>query len=298
MKPIKLWLSKNSSISIREQLARQIILAIISGDLEKGAKLPSVRELALRYGIHSNTASAAYRWLAENKWVETRAGSGVFVRDVPQKQVAEASRSIEADLDKLIHTFLKEAARRGFSRKQIKSNLTVRLNAKPPKKIIIVEENTDLSRILTDELSEKFSLPVLVIENQTTFFAKHSLIVSLAEPDEKLSAAPLFVKLKFNSVQNSMRGQARPSDNDLIGIVSNWEIFRLRAQTMLIAAGIAEENLVIRDSNESDWQNGLKSCRFIVADNLTSKSCRNFRDVRIFRLVSQDSIDEIQNLLA
>ncbi|MGI8495823.1 MAG: GntR family transcriptional regulator [Pyrinomonadaceae bacterium] len=294
---MKIWLSKNSSISIREQLTRQIILAIISGDLEKGSRLPSVRELAQRCGIHSNTASAAYRRLAEDGWVEARAGSGVFVRDVPQKQVAEASRSIEADLDKLIQSFLKEAARRGFSRKQIKTRLYVRLNAKPPKNIIIVEENHELSRILADELSEKFSLPISVAENQANIAAKHSVIVSLAEPDEEFSAPPIFVKLKFNSVQNSMRGQTKPRETDLIAIASNWEIFRLRAQTMLIAAGICEENLVIRDANEADWQNGLKSCRFIVADNLTAKSCRNFLDVKTFRLISDDSIDEIRNLL-
>src|SRR6185369_6176967 len=58
---MRLWLSKNSAASLREQLGTQLTLGVISGDLKPGEKLPSVRELARRYNIHSNTVSAAYR---------------------------------------------------------------------------------------------------------------------------------------------------------------------------------------------------------------------------------------------
>ena len=69
---MRLWLSKNSEVPLREQLATQIILGIISEDLKPDQRLPSTREIARRFSIHSNTVSAAYRDLAERGWVEAR----------------------------------------------------------------------------------------------------------------------------------------------------------------------------------------------------------------------------------
>lgn len=295
---IKLWLSKNSGVSIREQLTRQIILAIVSGDLDAGCKLPSVRALALRHEIHPNTANAAYRRLEENGWVETRVGSGVFVRDVSQKKIAEAARNIENDLDELIRSFLKEARQSGFSRRQIKARLNTHLNSKSPQNIVVIEKDNDLSRILINELSENFSLPISAVENLNEICVKNSLIVSLAELNDNLPASQSFIKLKLNSAQNSMRDKTKPAETDLIGIASHWEMFRRWSQTMLVAAGINEENLVVRDASKSEWQKGLSSCRFIIADSLTAKNCRNLTDTRIFHLVSDDSIEEIRKFLA
>src|SRR5690349_13076020 len=78
--PMRLWLSKNSEVPIREQLITQITLGIVSNDLKPSERLPSTRDLARRYSIHANTVSAAYRELARRGWVEFRKGSGVYVR--------------------------------------------------------------------------------------------------------------------------------------------------------------------------------------------------------------------------
>ena len=58
---MRLWLSKNSSVPLREQLVRQLRFGVVSGDLKPGQRLPSTRELARRFRIHSNTVSAAFR---------------------------------------------------------------------------------------------------------------------------------------------------------------------------------------------------------------------------------------------
>ena len=77
---MRLWLSKNGEVPLREQLTAQIVLGIVSGDLPPGQRLPSTRELARRFKIHANTVSAAYRELEERGWLESRKGSGVYVR--------------------------------------------------------------------------------------------------------------------------------------------------------------------------------------------------------------------------
>ena len=83
---------------LREQLTAQIKLAILSQDLKPGQKLPSTREIARRFKIHSNTVSAAYRELSESGWVDMRAGSGIYVRRFKLENTIEA----QSDLDNLI----------------------------------------------------------------------------------------------------------------------------------------------------------------------------------------------------
>ncbi|HEX8735341.1 MAG TPA: GntR family transcriptional regulator [Pyrinomonadaceae bacterium] len=297
---MKLWLSKNSEISLREQLTRQIMLAIVSGDLQAGDKLPSVREIALRLKIHPNTASAAYRWLEENGWVESRVGSGVYARKVTELKINETARAIESELDRLILAFLNDARRRGFENKQIKGRLNFWLQAKKPQKIVIVENDADLSRILAGEIAAHFSLPVSAVDSAKAGkdgLARNSLIVSLSDSAESFPAPAAFVRLKLNSVQDSMRGKEKPSETDLVGVASHWEKFLRWSQTMLVAVGIGEENLVVRHTAEADWKKGLDSCRFVITDSLTAKHLPGGIDKRVFQLISPESIDEMQSYL-
>src|SRR3989442_6667932 len=92
---MRLWLSKSSEVPLREQLVTQIRLGIISGDLEVRQKLPSTRELARRFRIHSNTVSAAYRELHRSGWVAVRKGSGGYVRDFSAAQIPEGVHGLD-----------------------------------------------------------------------------------------------------------------------------------------------------------------------------------------------------------
>ena len=56
---------------------------ILSGILQTGDKLPSVRELAAQLSINPNTIQRAYRELEMEGWIATVAGKGCFVCGVP-----------------------------------------------------------------------------------------------------------------------------------------------------------------------------------------------------------------------
>ena len=58
---MKIRISKESEVSIRQQLTGQISFLIVTGKLKPGEALPSVRELATRLKIHHNTVSQAYQ---------------------------------------------------------------------------------------------------------------------------------------------------------------------------------------------------------------------------------------------
>ena len=57
---------------------------------------------------------------------------------------------------------------------------------------------------------------------------------------------------------------------ELVGIASRWKEFQRIAQTMLIAAGLSPESLLVRDAAEQGWKRGLDATVGVVCDTLTA----------------------------
>jgi len=293
---IKIWLSKNSEVSVREQLITQISLGIVSGDLAAGEKLPSTRELARRFQIHQNTISAAYRLLAEQSLVEFKKGSGVYVRE----NVSVLSNA--SALERLISRFFQEAAEEGFTLEEIKAALQKRLTAKSPPQFLVVESDMELREILIAEVSNATDrrvegvsfekLPDTIQRDESQVL----LVFDKAENSQKtLPPDKTCIFLKANSVSDSMTDKARPSENDLIAVVSGWEKFLELAKMFLLAARVAPETLVLRSTAEPDWKNGLQTVSLIICDSATAKELPNDERVRVFRLIADASLDELRN---
>ena len=74
------------------KIAASIRAAILSGELEPGQRLPSGPELARFFGVAGMTVQRAIRTLADEGFVRTKGGSGVYVRDqasLPAPEEAE-----------------------------------------------------------------------------------------------------------------------------------------------------------------------------------------------------------------
>lgn len=63
------------------QLAKSLEMAVISGELLPGQKLPSVRELAAESRTNPNTVQKALKLLEERSLICTRRTSGKFVSE-------------------------------------------------------------------------------------------------------------------------------------------------------------------------------------------------------------------------
>ena len=111
---MRLWLNRTGEISLREQLRTQVVLGILCQELVPGARLPSTRELARRFGIHANTASAAYRELESEGWLEFRAGSGVYVQASRPAAPESPALAAEFAVDQLIGELVVKARKRLF----------------------------------------------------------------------------------------------------------------------------------------------------------------------------------------
>ncbi len=70
-----------SSIPIYQQVIDEIKGDIISGNLKPGDKLPSSRELAIKYAINPNTAARVYSEMESMGLSYTKRGIGTFVVD-------------------------------------------------------------------------------------------------------------------------------------------------------------------------------------------------------------------------
>ncbi|GAB2327581.1 GntR family transcriptional regulator [Streptomyces albogriseolus] len=84
--------SPDASEPASRQVATAIRGEIYSGELAPGAKIPSVRNLAERFGVAVMTAQSAVEILRSEGLIYTSPGRGSFVRsEVPSAQEPERS---------------------------------------------------------------------------------------------------------------------------------------------------------------------------------------------------------------
>ena len=282
---MRLWLSKNSAASLREQLGTQLTLGIISGDLKPGEKLPSVRELARRYKIHSNTVSAAYRDVEARGRLEVRKGSGVYVRD-------DRSTVEKSSLDGLIEGFLEETRRRGFSATEVRRGLARVLGAAPVRQIALIEPEPELREILAAELRDHLALPV------AAGTLDGAAAVALISRAQLLPPGVPHHFLRMRSVPEYLQGQSRPAPDALVGVASSSPEILRRIRTILAAAGLDPEALAFRDARETGWRRGLSACQFVITDVVTARRLPAKCTARVFRVLADASIAELRQFLA
>jgi len=81
---VDIRLDRDSEIPLGVQLAWHLKARIVQGELEAGARLPSVREMAAETGVNANTVRAVYARLEAEGLLETQHGRGTFVRPEAQ----------------------------------------------------------------------------------------------------------------------------------------------------------------------------------------------------------------------
>ena len=124
---MRIVLSKESEIPLRQQLADQIVFLITTGQLQAGDALPSVRTLGRQSNVHHNTVSEAYQELVRRGWLTRRPGSRLVVGRVSPDRVVAPH-----DLDELINESIQRARKLGYSLQALRLRVRERLLAGPP----------------------------------------------------------------------------------------------------------------------------------------------------------------------
>ncbi len=96
-----------------EQLRTQVAAMIVTGELEPGQKLPTVRQLASDVGLAANTVARAYRELEADGVISTQGRRGTFVRSRLFEQ--QDAMSPEGAARQAAINFTQTARRNGMS---------------------------------------------------------------------------------------------------------------------------------------------------------------------------------------
>jgi GntR family transcriptional regulator len=294
---LRFWITKNSEVSIHEQLVRQLILAILSEDLKVGQKLPSIRALARRHQIHSNTVSAAYHHLLGEGWLELRSGSGLYVRP------RQPSCNDSDQLDMLLTGTLHVARARGHEPEAVLRRLEQLIHPRRCQRVAVAEPDAGMREILLAEVGEHLRTPVEAFDPPGPVpggNAGDCLVVALptraATVQERLERGAPFLMLRLNSVQSSLEIQKRPAPNAILSIVSRSIEFRRWARTILIAVGFEPECLNEVDTALEAWCERACAGTLAITDVVAAAKIPEPCEARVFRVIADASIAEIKRI--
>ncbi len=91
---MRIILSNSSGDPIYQQISSQVKKQIISGDLEAGETLPSIRSLAKELQVSVITTKNAYEVLEKEGFINTVAGRGTFVASQNRELLKEKKLKI------------------------------------------------------------------------------------------------------------------------------------------------------------------------------------------------------------
>lgn len=92
-----LTVDPDSPVPIAQQIHDGIVAGLVSGELQDGQPLLSVRRLAVEYGVNPATVKKAYDQLQEDGLVRTASRSGTVIAR-PKRPSAQQREQLREDL--------------------------------------------------------------------------------------------------------------------------------------------------------------------------------------------------------
>lgn len=108
-------IDSSSTVPVYQQVKQSIMLEIMSGRLNEGDRMPSIRDLAKILKINPNTVAKAYYTLEEEGYIQGHRGSGYQVKSQKPRMNNLKISILE---DEFKH-FLAKAFSMGFTNKDV-----------------------------------------------------------------------------------------------------------------------------------------------------------------------------------
>ena len=299
---MRISVSRESDIPIREQLTAQLVFLIGSGQLKPGDTLPSVRELALRLHVHRNTVSQAYADPSLDALLEKIPGRRVTVR---ADHFPDPSRP---DLDTVINTAIQSAHQHGYTLQQLRQRVQERLRVGPPDHLLLVGREAGMGVILRVELRQRLRVAIdwCTADELTSHpdRALGGLVVSppalLPRVEPLLPAERSAVRLVYASADEHLDRIRRLPQPSLIVVASVSRYFLETARAVLAPAvrrrHSMEECLMIGDYQDLPQAADLIVCDSVTYSHLLPKRPK-FQLIH-HQLVSSAFLDEIDAIMA
>jgi DNA-binding transcriptional regulator YhcF (GntR family) len=153
---MQIRIRRNSGVPVKEQIRAQIELAMLSGDLPRGSRLPPIRSWARKLKVHANTISAAYRELSASGHVVVRSGSGVFVEPRPRRT------ALQPTVADRLRSAVEEALAGGLCKQDIVAAVSRFAEPRNPEGILVVDPSTEMAAVYASEIKEAIGAEVRV----------------------------------------------------------------------------------------------------------------------------------------
>ncbi|MBD2197023.1 MULTISPECIES: GntR family transcriptional regulator [Calothrix] len=167
---IQFRIQPDSEIPASTQLFNQIRFAIASRQYPPGYKLPSTRALAMQTGLHRNTISKVYRQLEEDGFVESLAGSGIYVRAQGHEGGSKLQSPIlkqHPEADKIVQQALDELLSQGCSlseaRELFLAEIDWRLRCSAQVLVAVPAYDIGAGELMVYELEKDLRIPIQLI---------------------------------------------------------------------------------------------------------------------------------------
>jgi GntR family transcriptional regulator len=302
---MRFWFEHSSEVSLREQIVAQVTLGILTGELAPGERLPSIRELARRFGLHANTISAGYRQLETEGWVVSRKGSGVYVGKTPPGAPLRAASSQAGigHLDRLIANLFDTARRLHIPEQEVAARVQAFTHRPSAAAILVVEPDAELRRIVIAELAASVTLPIAGCGfGECAAQLNGALVVCLPTKLARVQAEVPGVQvlcLRIRAIPTAFAEHLPPPGaraGILLGVASRWPEFLRFARTMLVAAGFSPDALIVRDAREPHWRDGLAQAAAVVCDLATANELPGINSI-VSHVLAENVPDDLKALL-
>lgn len=295
-------LKRKGGVPLHDQLLAQLELRILSGVLAPGQRLPSVRALARRLGLHANTVSSAYRDLEAAGHVELRRGAGVYVRKGSPAALEDAR-----GLDELIRLALSAAFRKGHSGAEIRAAFERWLLAAPPERVVIVDPRRETLELVAHEIRSSLGVPAsgctLEELEKEPGLASGALLVALPYHASKVvraaPGAPVETILVGGSEDDQQAVMSVPTGGTVL-LVSASPILLKIAQAII--GGLRGDEILVEGrlvSRRAEWRRLLPAADLVIADALAAGVVREARPRRMreLRLLGNQDLARVRKAL-
>jgi hypothetical protein len=208
-------------------------------------------------------------------------------------------------VDQLIGELATRARKIGASDSLLRARLRRWLSLGPLARWLIIEPDPELRKIVTLEMESSLALPVAACapdECGEASVVERSIPVTLpskaAMVRKLLPAGTMLTVFQVNPVASALEANLQrylpEHAADLIGIASRWQEFQRIGRTMIVAAGLKPENLLVCDATRPGWKRGLESTSGVICDIVTAQQLPKKCFPIVFRLLDEASIAQLR----
>jgi DNA-binding transcriptional regulator YhcF (GntR family) len=291
---------RNSGVPVKDQIRAQIELAMLSGELPRGSRLPPIRTWARKLRVHANTISAAYRDLSASGHVVVRSGSGVYVEPRPRRT------ALQATVASKLREAVEEALASGLGKEDILAAVARFAEPQKPLGILVVDPSTEMGAVYASEIREAIGADVRVATldqlDLDPRIAAGLVVAVLPYHVGRVEGVAALGKLVVFTL-----GLPNPETLMPAGVASGMVLVVSESPLFLSFARVSLKSVVSDDfeiqtcalEDEKQWRRFLAASDVIIADAVAAPrlSAAGAKQLTRLKLLSDDSMALLRDAL-